>query len=159
MSQDRVMNAFFLFTGGGSLVIMTSYSSVEDPALLRKLGAKGIEKFLAYQIPITLAKERYGTHFDIVSADLSESDDLRVLDFDGTRAFRLFHLPRNGITDNVRAAAIQIGLQIEYNEERLPISNCRSAGWANVPTCPDVEGCVAVGVRQIHGGRLICLHG
>ena len=90
MSQDRVMNVFFLFTGSGSLVILTSYSSVEDPALLRKLAAKGIEKFLAYQIPITLAKERYGTHFDIVSAELSESDDLRVLDFDGTRAFRLF---------------------------------------------------------------------
>jgi hypothetical protein len=65
MSQDRVMNVFFLFTGSGSLVILTSYSSVEDPALLRKLAAKGIEKFLAYQIPITLAKERYGTHFDI----------------------------------------------------------------------------------------------
>src|SRR6187200_695762 len=96
MSQDRVMNAFFLFTGGGSLVILTSYSSVEDPALLRKLGAKGIEKFLAYQIPITLAKERYGTHFDIVSADLSESDDLRVLDFDGTRAFRLFRFHEMG---------------------------------------------------------------
>jgi hypothetical protein len=96
MSQDRVMNVFFLFTGSGSLVILTSYSSVEDPALLRKLAAKGIEKFLAYQIPITLAKERYGTHFDIVSAELSESDDLRVLDFDGTRAFRLFRFHEMG---------------------------------------------------------------
>ena len=44
MSQDRVMNVFFLFTGSGSLVILTSYSSVEDPALLRKLAAKGIRK-------------------------------------------------------------------------------------------------------------------
>jgi len=96
MSQDRVMSVFFLFTGSGSLVILTSYSSVEDPALLRKLAAKGIEKFLAYQIPITLAKERYGTHFDIVSAELSESDDLRVLDFDGTRAFRLFRFHEMG---------------------------------------------------------------
>jgi hypothetical protein len=96
MSKDPVMNVFFLFTGGGSLVILTSYSSVEDPALLRKLAAKGIEKFLAYQIPITLPKERYGTHFDIVSADLSESDDLRVLDFDGTRAFRLFRFHEMG---------------------------------------------------------------
>jgi hypothetical protein len=30
-------------------------------------------------------------HFDIVARDLKESDDLRVLDFDGSRAFRLFH--------------------------------------------------------------------
>jgi hypothetical protein len=77
------------------LVILTSYSSVEDQAL-RKLAAKGIEKILAYQIPIALAKERYGTPFDIVSADLSESDDLRVLDFAGTRAFRQFRLHEMG---------------------------------------------------------------
>lgn len=96
MSRDRVMNVFFLFTGAGSLVILTSYPSVEDSALLTKLAAKGIEKFLAYRIPTTLAKERYGTHFDIVSADLSESDDLRVLDFDGTRAFRLFRFHEMG---------------------------------------------------------------
>jgi hypothetical protein len=51
MSQDRVMNVFFLFTGSGSLVILTSYSSVEDPALLRKLAAKGIEKFLCLSNP------------------------------------------------------------------------------------------------------------
>lgn len=96
MGQDRVMNVFFLFTGSGSLVILTSYSSVEDPALLRKLAAKGIEKFIAYPLPITLAKGRYGTHFDIESADLSESDDLRVLDFNGTRAFRLFRFQEMG---------------------------------------------------------------
>jgi hypothetical protein len=64
--------------------------------LLRKLSAKGIEKFLAYQIPITLAKQRYAAHFDVVSADLSETDDLRVLDFDGTRAFRLFRFHEMG---------------------------------------------------------------
>ena len=29
-------------------------------------------------------------HFDIVAHGLSETDDLRVLDFDGTRALRLF---------------------------------------------------------------------
>jgi hypothetical protein len=90
------VNVYFLFTGGGSLVILTSYSSVEHPALLKKLAAKGIEKFLAYQIPTALAKERYGAHFNIVSGDLSESDDLRVLDFDGSRAFRLFRFHEMG---------------------------------------------------------------
>jgi hypothetical protein len=96
MSKDSVMNVFFLFTGSGSLAILTSYSAVDDPALLTKLAAKGIVKFLAYQIPTALAKERYGKHFDIVSADLSESNDLRVLDFDGTRAFRLFRFHEMG---------------------------------------------------------------
>ena len=45
------MHVFFLFTGSGPLVILSSYASVEDPSLLRKLASKGIEKFLAYAIP------------------------------------------------------------------------------------------------------------
>lgn len=84
------MNVFILFAGSGLLVVLTSHASIEDPALLEKLTAKGIERFLAYSVPLVLAKERYGMHFDIVARDLSETDDLRVLDFDGTRALRLF---------------------------------------------------------------------
>ena len=84
------MNVFMLFANSGPLVILTSHASIEDPALLEKLFAKGIDKFLAYSIPVALAKARYGLHFDIVARSLSETDDLRVLDFDGTRAFRLF---------------------------------------------------------------------
>ena len=44
------MHVFFLFTGSGPLVILSSYASVKDPSLLRKLASKGIEKFLAYEI-------------------------------------------------------------------------------------------------------------
>ena len=84
------MNVFILFAGSGPLVILTSHASIEDPDLLEKLAAKGVDKFLAYGIPLALAKARYGLHFDIVASGLSETDDLRVLDFDGSRAFRLF---------------------------------------------------------------------
>ena len=84
------MHVFFLFTGSGPLVILTSYASVEDPSLLRKLTSKGIEKFLAYEIPLPLAKQRYARHFDVVCQDLSQSDDLRVLDYNGQRALHLF---------------------------------------------------------------------
>ena len=84
------MNVFILFAGSGPLVVLTSHASIDDPELLDKLAAKGIDKFLAYNIPLGLAKARYGMHFDIVARGLSETDDLRVLDFDGTRALRLF---------------------------------------------------------------------
>jgi hypothetical protein len=84
------MNVFMLFTGSGPLVILTSHAAIDDRALLEKLWAKGIDKFLAYAIPLDLARTRYGMHFDIVARSLAETDDLRVLDFDGSRAFRLF---------------------------------------------------------------------
>jgi hypothetical protein len=79
-----------LMTGSGPIVILTSYDSPTDPGLLGKLKAKGIGKFIAYEVPLELAKERYGQHFSVVEHDLHESDDLRVLDYDGSRAFNLF---------------------------------------------------------------------
>ena len=84
------MNVFILFTESGPLVILTSHASIADPVLLEKLAGRGIDKFLGYSVPVALAKARYGMHFDIVGRDPSETDDLRVLDFDGTRAFHLF---------------------------------------------------------------------
>jgi hypothetical protein len=84
------MNAIMLLTGEGTLVVLTSHPSPTDPALLAKLAGKGIEKFVAHEIPIDLARERYAQHFETVAADLRETDDLRVLDYSGNRAFKLF---------------------------------------------------------------------
>lgn len=85
------MKCFMLFTGSGPLVILTSYDSATNHDLLEKLRAKGIDKFLAYEVPIPLAQERYGAHFAVVKRDLHQEDDLRILDYNGDRAFRLFH--------------------------------------------------------------------
>jgi hypothetical protein len=85
-----------LYTGGGPLVVLTSYDAVTAPALVDKLKSKGIERFFAREIPEALARERYGAHFALVQNDLHESDDLRVLDYDGQRAFRLFRLSELG---------------------------------------------------------------
>ena len=84
------MKAYLVFSGSGPIVILTSHPSVEHPVLLEKLTAKGIEKFIAYEIPVETARSRYGPHFDVVIGDLHETDDLRVLDYNGQRAFRLF---------------------------------------------------------------------
>ncbi len=56
-----------------------------------RASAKGITKFIAYDVPIEIAEQRYGGHYHVVMRDLLESDDLRVLDFNGERAFGLFH--------------------------------------------------------------------
>jgi hypothetical protein len=79
-----------LFTASGPIAILTSHQSLTEPALLEKLESKGITKFLAYELAEKLARERYGTHFQAVIKDVKESDDLRVLDFNGDRIFKLF---------------------------------------------------------------------
>jgi len=88
--KESTVKTFMLMAGSGPIVILTSYESPTTAELLQKLVAKGINKFIAYEIPLELAKQRYAGHFSIVQSDLHESDDLRVLDYDGSRAFNLF---------------------------------------------------------------------
>jgi hypothetical protein len=90
------MKAILLVTAGGPIVILTSYDSPVAPGLLSKLRAKGIEKFIAYELPLELAKRRYGNHFQVVVNNVDETDELRVLDSDGLRAFRLFRFDELG---------------------------------------------------------------
>ncbi len=90
------MKAYFLFTAGGPLVVLTSYDSVENSELLKKLRSKGIGKFIACKVPVELAKARYGGHFDVVCQNLHETDDLRVLDYNGERAYKNFSFKELG---------------------------------------------------------------
>jgi len=90
------MKAIMIMSGSGPVVVLTSYDSATDPALVERLAAKGISKFLAYEVPLELAKERYGGHYQIVTNNLHETDDLRVLDYNGNRAFDLFRFDELG---------------------------------------------------------------
>jgi hypothetical protein len=85
-----------LFTGSGPIVIATCYDSLDDPLLLGKLAEKGIEKFIAFELPEQNVRQRYGSHFHIVCEDLIETDELRVLDYDGDHAMSLFNFAEFG---------------------------------------------------------------
>ena len=90
------MRAGLLITGSGSLMYLTSHNSFVDDALIEKFKAKGIRKFIAYEVSVDDARKRYATHFNIVLQDLRETDDLRILDYDGTRAFNMFSFKELG---------------------------------------------------------------
>jgi len=94
--QEVDMKSFLLMTGSSPLIILTSHNSIENSILLDKLLAKGIDKFIAYEIPYDQARQRYGEHFKIVANDLHETDDLRVLDYNGDRAFKMFRFDELG---------------------------------------------------------------
>jgi hypothetical protein len=90
------MKAGLLISGSGAITYLTSHRTFMDDALIKKFEAKGIIKFIAYEIPIEEAKKRYGKHYDIVVQDLKETDDLRILDYEGCRAFRMFSFKELG---------------------------------------------------------------
>jgi len=84
------MKAGIVFTGTGPILILTTYNSFADVELIEKLNLKGIKKFMAYEIPVEVVKKKYGQQFDAIMKDVKQSDDLRVLDFDGHKVFYNF---------------------------------------------------------------------
>ena len=90
------MKAGIFFTGTGPILILTSYSNLEDPNLVEKLATKGIKKYIAYEVPEDLVKDKYGKHYNVIMGDLKQTDDLRVLDYDGHHVFYNFSLNEIG---------------------------------------------------------------
>ncbi len=90
------MKAGIIFTGTGPILILTSYNSFTDPKFIEKLAAKGIKKFLAYELPVETVKKKYGNHFTVVLQDLNQEDDLRVLDYNGHNVFYNFSFEEMG---------------------------------------------------------------
>ena len=90
------MKALLLMTASGPLVVLSSLASLDDDVLIGKLRVKGIEKFMAYELSLAEVETKYGGHFQSVVNDLHQSDDLRVLDFNGHRIFELFRLDTLG---------------------------------------------------------------
>jgi hypothetical protein len=58
--------------------------------------SKGYAKFIAHEIPVELAKAKYGMHFNVVCKDPHESDILRVLDYEGKRVWENFNFEELG---------------------------------------------------------------
>lgn len=84
------MKAGILFAGSGPVLILTSYQSFKDPKLLAKLAAKGMDRFIAWEVDLELAKQKYGQHFDIIMKDVQQEDDLRILDYNGYNIMHSF---------------------------------------------------------------------
>jgi hypothetical protein len=85
-----MMKAGIYFTGTGPILILTTYDSLDDPEIINKLSAKGIKKFIAYEVPEKKVKELYGAYYTMIMGDLRPEDDFRVLDYDGHKVFYNF---------------------------------------------------------------------
>jgi len=90
------MKAGIIFTGSGPILVLTSHDSFTEPGIVEKLKAKGIRKYIVRELPMDKVRERYGQHFNVVLKDLKQSDDLRVLDYNGYNVFYSFSFKEMG---------------------------------------------------------------
>jgi len=105
------MKAAIIFTGSGPILVLTSHDSFTEKKFVEKLNAKGIKKFIAYEIPIDRVREKYGMHFTVVIHDLKETDDLRVLDYDGHHVFTTFSFAEMG-----SPIRYELSMELQENE-------------------------------------------
>jgi len=90
------MKTAIIFTGTGPILILTSYNSLDDPNFTAKLKVKGVDKFIAHEIPFDRVKAAYGNHLNVVMGDLKQTDDLRVLDYNGYNILHNFSFSELG---------------------------------------------------------------
>jgi hypothetical protein len=89
MSHSPI-RALLIITGGGPMLILTSYPGPGDERLVEQLRLRGISRFLAYEIAVATVRERYPDSFDRVAQDLAETEDARVLDYNGHQIMAKF---------------------------------------------------------------------
>jgi hypothetical protein len=46
------MNAGIIFTGSGPLLVLTTYDSFTNQKFVEKMKAKGVKKFMGYEVPL-----------------------------------------------------------------------------------------------------------
>lgn len=81
------MRSYLVLTENGPLLVLTSRPSITEEVLLESLHNKGVDKFIAYEVPVDRVHEFYGLPFEVIAADLERGKELRVLDFDGSNIF------------------------------------------------------------------------
>lgn len=90
------MKAGLIFTGTGPILILTTYPSLDDPKFVEKLEVKGIRKFIAFELPLDDVRRKYGIHYPVILNDIKQTDDLRILDFNGHAV--LYNFPLKTLT-------------------------------------------------------------
>ena len=89
-------HAYLIFTGTGPILALSTYAELTDTRLQDKLRYKGTDKFIAYEVELEAVKLRYSHSFDSIIQDLADTEDMRVLDFNGHQIMANFSLDELG---------------------------------------------------------------
>lgn len=86
------MKGILVLSASGPVLLLSSYPTIDDPDLIARVRAKGMEKFLAWEVPVERCHELYGYTYRDDAADLETHEGIHVLDNDGHRIFLNFSL-------------------------------------------------------------------
>ncbi len=94
------MKAYFVWTVIGPQIILTAHDLEKDPGWVaqtrRTIDWPQLNKFVAYEVPLEIIKQRFGEQFEVVMRDPKQTDDLRILDSEGEHVLNNIHFPELG---------------------------------------------------------------
>ena len=92
-----MLRAYMVFGGHGpNLVVTRDGEGLQGASAQENLAAKGIVKFIAFEVPPSRVEEVYGPRYQAAVARLSNEKDIRVVDMDGYNVFSNFHFAEMG---------------------------------------------------------------
>ena len=84
------MRSFLLLTQTGPVLLLTSCTTVTEQTLVEHLDRRGINKFIAFEVPVSKVHRLYGVPFEVVAADIDDGREMRILDYNGPHIFSSF---------------------------------------------------------------------
>ncbi len=89
------MRCFVVIYGAGAMLAVSTYKSSTHPDLVSRLKGSDISKIILMEVPLELAKSRYGELFGAVTKRLGP-DEFKILDFNGASVFNKFGFAEMG---------------------------------------------------------------
>jgi hypothetical protein len=94
------MRSFLVLTEQGPLLTVTAEADGADDVVHSGMTRRGIDKYIAWEVPVEMVRTRYGRPFEVIASglasDLASGRVLRVLDFDGRQIFSRLSLTELG---------------------------------------------------------------
>jgi hypothetical protein len=84
------MRSYLVLTETGPILALTKSTAITEGTLLEHFRRRGIEKFIAYEVPVDKVHKLYGVPFEVVAADIEQGRSMRILDFNGPHIFSSF---------------------------------------------------------------------
>lgn len=96
LAKGDVVRSFLLLTETGPVLLLTKCSSVTESSLVAHLDNRGIQKFIAFEVPVSKVHKLYGVPFEVVAADIDLGRDMGILDYNGGHIFSNFSFDELG---------------------------------------------------------------
>ncbi len=96
LGKGGAMRSFLLLTETGPVLLLTRCTSITEARLVEHLSGRGIEKFIAFEVPVSKVHRLYGVPFEVVAADIDHGRDMRILDYNGRHIFENFSFEELG---------------------------------------------------------------